>query len=176
MAGKDAEPEEGEDGGDVAKAPKKGLLANKKLLIIAAAALVLLLGSGAAAYVFLFSSKPATHVAKAEAPALPLVPPTVVFYDVPDIVVNIQGQDGNPTYLKLAVALELKNAKEEQGIKVLMPRIVDQFQSYLRELRVADLQGSASVMRVKEELLRRINVAAAPYRVEDVLLKEMIVQ
>jgi len=57
-----------------------------------------------------------------------------------------------------------------------MPRIVDQFQSYLRELRVDDLRGSAGVMRLKEELLRRINVAAAPYPVKDVLLKEMIVQ
>jgi flagellar FliL protein len=57
-----------------------------------------------------------------------------------------------------------------------MPRIVDQFQSYLRELRVDDLRGSAGVMRLKEELLRRINVAAAPFSVRDVLLKEMIVQ
>jgi flagellar protein FliL len=57
-----------------------------------------------------------------------------------------------------------------------MPRVVDQFQSYLRELRVDDLHGSAGVLRLKEELLRRINVAAAPYPVKDVLLKEMIVQ
>lgn len=176
MAGKEAEPDDDEEGTDAEAPPKKGLFANKKLLIIAAAALVVVLGSGAAAYFFLFSPKPQTQLAKAKEPALPLVPPTVVFYNVPDIVVNIQGQDGNPTYLKLAVTLELKNAQEEQGIKVLMPRIVDQFQSYLRELRVTDLQGSASVMRVKEELLRRINLATAPYRVQDVLLKEMIVQ
>ncbi|MGC8535904.1 MAG: flagellar basal body-associated FliL family protein [Rhizomicrobium sp.] len=177
MAGKGAEPdEEDEEGAEAAPQPKKGLLANKKLLIIAAAGLIALLGSGAAAYFFLFAPKPATHLAKAKEAPLPLVPPKVAFYNVPDIVVNIQSQNGNPTYLKLEVTLELKNAKEEQGVKVLMPRIVDQFQSYLRELRVADLQGSASVMRVKEELLRRINVAVAPYRVQDVLLKEMIVQ
>ncbi len=177
MAGKGAEADEDdEEGAEAAPASKKGLLANKKLLIIAAVALVALLGVGAGAYFFLFASKPATHLAKAKEAQLPLVPPKVVFYNVPDIVVNIQSQNGNPTYLKLAVALELKNAKEEQGIKVLMPRIVDQFQSYLRELRVSDLQGSESVMRVKEELMRRINVAVAPYRVQDVLLKEMIVQ
>ncbi len=177
MAGKGAEPdEEDEEGAEAASQPKKGLLANRKLLVIAAAGLVVLLGSGAAAYFFLFASKPETHLAKVKEASLPLVPPKVAFYNVPDIVVNIQSQNGNPTYLKLEVTLELKNAKEEQGVKVLMPRIVDQFQSYLRELRVADLQGSASVMRVKEELLRRINVAVAPYRVQDVLLKEMIVQ
>jgi len=36
--------------------------------------------------------------------------------------------------------------------------------------------GSAGVLRLKEELLRRANVAAAPYHVRDVLLKEMLVQ
>ena len=112
---------------------------------------------------------------KAE-PAKPIVPPKVAFYDMPDMVVNIQSPDGSPAYLKLGVSLELKSDKEEAGLKVVMPRIVDQFQSYLRELRVDDLRGSESVMRLKEELLRRINVAAKPYSVEDVLLKEMIVQ
>jgi len=57
-----------------------------------------------------------------------------------------------------------------------MPRVVDQFQGYLRELRIDDLKGSAGVIRLKEELLRRINVATAPYHVRDVLLKEMIIQ
>ena len=57
-----------------------------------------------------------------------------------------------------------------------MPRIKDQFQAYLRELRVDDLKGSGGVLRMKEELLRRVNVAAAPYKVRDVLLKQMIVQ
>jgi flagellar FliL protein len=53
---------------------------------------------------------------------------------------------------------------------------VDQFQSYLRELRVDDLKGSEGVLRLKEELLRRVNAASAPYHVRDVLLKQMIVQ
>ena len=57
-----------------------------------------------------------------------------------------------------------------------MPRVIDQFQSYLRELRVEDVRGSAGVMRLKEELLRRANLAVAPTPVRDVLLKEMIVQ
>jgi flagellar FliL protein len=74
------------------------------------------------------------------------------------------------------VSLELSNDEEKTGIQPLMPRVVDQFQSYLRELRIDDLKGSAGVLRLKEELLRRINVAAAPYHVKDVLLKEMIVQ
>ena len=68
---------------------------------------------------------------------------------------NIQSADSTPAYLKLSLALELAAPEEKPGIQVLMPRIVDQFQSYLRELRIDDLHGSAGVLRVKEELLRR---------------------
>ncbi len=170
--GEDA-PEDGAKQGFVKK-----LLGNKKMLIIAAAGLVVVLGGGVGAYLFLFAgSSESAHeqAAKAEQ-AKPIVPPKVAFYDMPDMVVNIQSPDGSPAYLKLSVSLELKGQNEEAGLKVVMPRIVDQFQSYLRELRVDDLRGSESVMRLKEELLRRINVAAKPYSVDDVLLKEMIVQ
>lgn len=162
-------------------APKKGfvknLLGNRKMLMIGGAALVLVLaGGGAGAYFFLGGSDSAqTKIADAK-PAAPIVPPQVSFFNMPDIVVNIQSADGTPAYLKLSVALELAADDEKAGLQVLMPRIVDEFQSYLRELRVDDLRGSEGVLRLKEELLRRINVAATPYRVRDVLLKQMIVQ
>jgi flagellar protein FliL len=162
------------------EAPKQGfvkkLLGNKKLLIVAAAGLLLVLGGGGAGlYVFVFSAPKQDKLASNEAP-MPVTPPQVAFYDVPDIIVNIQSADGSPAYLKLSTSLELETADEKPGMTALMPRVVDQFQAYLRELRIDDLKGSAGVLRLKEELLRRINVAAAPYRVRDVLLKEMIVQ
>jgi len=177
-----ADDETAAEGAADAAAPKqsfiKKLLGNKKLLIIAAAGLlVVLLGSGAGLYFFVFKAKDApqgTQTAMAE--AIPVTPPQVAFFDVPDIIVNIQSADGSPAYLKLSTSLELNTADEKAGITTLMPRIVDQFQGYLRELRIDDLKGSAGVIRLKEELLRRINAAAAPYRVRDVLLKEMIVQ
>jgi flagellar FliL protein len=161
--------------------PKQGfvkkLLGNRKLLIIAAAGLVLLLaGGGAGLYFFVFSGGSDEARTAANEPPVPVTPPEIAYYDVPDIIVNIQSADGSPAYLKLATSLELNTAEEKPGITALMPRIVDQFQGYLRELRIDDLKGSAGVLRLKEELLRRINAAAAPYRVRDVLLKEMIVQ
>jgi flagellar FliL protein len=172
---KPEEKKEGEDGEAAAEAPKKGRFGGKMMLIAGGGvALVLLLGGGAAAYFFLFAAPKPTETAQ-NAP-VPLVPPTVTYYDMSNIIVNIQTPDGTPAYLKLSVSLELNTPEEKAGIQALMPRVVDQFQGYLRELRIDDLRGSAGVMRLKEELLRRINVAAAPYRVRDVLLKEMIVQ
>lgn len=170
-----ADDDEAGEAGEAAAAPPKKLFGSKKFLLIAGAgAAVLLVGGGTASYFFLTAGKDAP---KPEAPqAFPLVPPQVAYFDMPDMVVNIQSSDGSPAYLKLGVSLELESAAEKPGLKVLMPRVVDQFQSYLRELRVDDLRGSAGVLRLKEELLRRINIAATPYPVRDVLLKEMIVQ
>jgi flagellar FliL protein len=166
------------EGAPEGEQPKKGLigklLGNKLILFGAIGAIVLLLGGGAA-YFFFFSGSDAPDP-KAVAEALPPTPPNITFDDMPDIIVNIQSADATPAYLKLSVSLELDSAEEKAGIEALKPRIVDQFQGYLRELRLDDLKGSAGVVRLKEELLRRINVAAAPYRVRDVLLKQMIVQ
>jgi len=183
MAKKDKEPDTEADGenaeakGEGEGAPKKGLkrFLTKKILMIAAPALVLVLGGGGgAAYFFLLKPHDAGHEKVAEAP--PLTPPEVAFSDVPDILVNIQSSDGTPAYLKLSLSLEMDNELEKTGMTALMPRLVDQFQSYLRELRVDDLKGSEGVLRLKEELLRRVNASAAPYKVRDVLLKQMIIQ
>ena len=172
----ESDDENKEAEGQEDEAPKKRF-GKKFLLIAGSGGLVFVLTLGAGLYFLFF---PGSHArANVKAPtnvALPLAPPQVAFYDMPDIVVNIQSPDPTPAYLKLSVALELAAPEEKAGIQALMPRIVDEFQSYLRELRIDDLHGSAGVFRVKEELLRRVNVAAAPYPVRDVLLKEMIVQ
>jgi flagellar FliL protein len=176
----DAPEDESADGAESAASKQgfvKKLLGNRKLLLIGGGgALVLLLALGAGLYFLVFAGSNAQNKVAAATAPVPIVPPQVAFYDVPDIVVNIQTADATPAYLKLSVSLELAAADEKAGLQALMPRIVDQFQSYLRELRIDDLHGSEGVLRLKEELLRRVKVAAAPYPVRDVLLKEMIVQ
>lgn len=170
----DPEDETPPEEGEVAAPPR---FSKKMLMIAGGGALVLLLALGAGTYFLFFSQPSEPKPTIADNVALPLAPPQIVFYDMPALVVNIQSADAStPAYLKLTVSLELAASAERAGIQALMPRIVDEFQAYLRELRIDDLHGSAGVMRVKEELLRRINVAAAPYPVRDVLLKEMIVQ
>jgi flagellar FliL protein len=156
----------------------------QKLIVVGG--LVVVLGGGGAAYYFLGDSSAEEHgeTAAAEgghggghgAPSPNLPSEHAAFFDVPDIVVNIQTTDSTPAYLKLAVSLELDSPEARTAIEPTMPRVVDQFQTYLRELRVDDVRGSMGVMRLKEELLRRVNLAAAPTPVRDVLLKEMIIQ
>jgi flagellar FliL protein len=152
----------------------------KKLMVGGGLLGVLLIAGGA--FYFL---RPAPTQEKSEETAavqnVQTAPPNLpakeaAFFDIPDIIVNLQTPDATQSYLKLSVSLELEKADLKAVIEPVMPRVIDQFQSYLRELRVEDVRGSAGVMRLKEELLRRVNLAVAPTPVRDVLLKEMIVQ
>ena len=101
-----------------------------------------------------------------------------VFYDMPEILVNLssQGQARKQNFLKIRVSFELQNALDVPKVEAVMPRIIDNFQVYLRELRVDDLQGSAGMLRLREELLARVNAAIKPAKVNDVLFKEILVQ
>jgi flagellar FliL protein len=99
-----------------------------------------------------------------------------VFYDLPELLVNLSSQNNRSSYLKLRVSLELAGAELPKELDKMAPRIVDNFQVYLRELRASDLEGSSGMFRLKEELLARVNMAVAPVKVSDVLFKEMLVQ
>ena len=99
-----------------------------------------------------------------------------IFYDLPEMLVNLNTGDRRQSFLAISVSLELASGTDLAHIEQVMPRIVDNFQIYLRELRIDDLRGSAGLYRLREELLRRVNDAVRPVRVRDVLFREMLVQ
>lgn len=143
----------------------------KKILMIAVPAIVLLGGGGAAAFFLgVFGSSDEHHEAAQPVAAKP------VYFDMPDMVVNINGRQRRTAFLKVAVSLELKSASDTEKIQQSMPRVVDSFQVYLRELRTDDLSSSAGMMRLREDLLLRINDTVAPAKVRDILFREMLVQ
>jgi flagellar FliL protein len=98
------------------------------------------------------------------------------FFERAEMLVSIGRAGRKSSFLKLRISLELAKKEDEQRIKAVMPRIVDNFQVFLRGLRIEELQGSHGLYRVKEELLVRVNAAANPVNVKDVLFKEMLVQ
>lgn len=98
------------------------------------------------------------------------------FIAIPTMIVNLSEEDGTPRFLRLTVQLEMKNPSEAPKIEAVMPRVIDQFQTYLRELRVQDLRGSAGIYRLQMELLWRVNQAASPVEVKDVLFQEILIQ
>jgi flagellar FliL protein len=160
----DNEQAEGADGAEAASS-KKG----KLKLIIAVAGFVAILGAGAGWFFLMRGHGEEKH---AEAPPKP---PS--FVEVPDMMVNLVGAPGERVqYLRVKVVLEIKDEKQVEAIKPNLPRVTDLFQTYLRELRPSDINGSAGLFRLKEELTKRVNNAVAPQQVSAVLFKEIVVQ
>lgn len=204
MAKKEKKPKEAEGEapevaeGEEGEAPaKKGL---PKIIIIAAAAGVLVLGGGGAAAFFLLKPKPEAaaekggeHGKKKEkkkdekkdekkgkegdknAPQVREGPNGVVFYTLPETVVNMQTSDGRPTFLKLRLTLELPDEDVVEELDPAMPRLQDMFQSFLRELRPEDLAGSQGSYQLRMEILRRVNLVIAPSKANAVLIEEMLI-
>jgi flagellar FliL protein len=102
-------------------------------------------------------------------------PDGVVFYTLPDIVVNMQTADGKSTFLKLKLTFELPDQDTADALTPNLPRLQDMFQTFLRELRPEDLNGSQGTFQLRVELLRRVNLVAAPAKVNAVLIEEMLV-
>ena len=166
---KPAESEADTEGaeGEAAAQPKKKL--PLKAIIIGAAALIVLGGGGAAGFMMFAGSKAAHNAAPTVKPA--------IFVDLPDVLVNLAHSNTDRTqYLKIKIVLEVPDQALATQIQPLMPRVMDTFQTYLRELRTSDLEGSAGLYRLREELTRRVNNAVAPGRVNAVLFKEIIIQ
>ncbi|HNQ92138.1 MAG TPA: flagellar basal body-associated FliL family protein [Alphaproteobacteria bacterium] len=100
---------------------------------------------------------------------------TATFMKVPDLIVNLSSS-GQPRYLRLSIQLELNSEEDMKKVEAVLPRVIDQFQTYLRELRVDDLKGSKGIYRLQMELLARVNAAASPVEVKDVLFQEILIQ
>jgi flagellar FliL protein len=195
---KEAPAPEGEEGATEGEAPAK-----KKppmMIIIAAAAGVVLIGGGLTTFV-LMKPKPAAQgeaghekpkkkekkeekgghggaeggAAAAGAPVIKEGPDGVVFYTLPDIVVNMQAADGRSTFLKLKLTFELPDQETADHLTPNLPRLQDMFQTFLRELRPEDLNGSQGSYQLRAELLRRVNLVAAPSKVNAVLIEEMLI-
>ncbi|WJR76210.1 flagellar basal body-associated protein FliL [Bradyrhizobium sp. NP1] len=167
MADNEPAAEGGGEGTEVVAAPK-----SKLKLIIMVVGLLAVVGGGAATWFLFFRH----HDEEAHAEAAP-PPKPPAFVEVPDMLVNLVGSPGERVqYLKVRLVLEVKEEKQVEAIKPNMPRVTDIFQTYLRELRPADLNGSAGLFRLKEELTRRVNSAVAPIQVSAVLFKEIVVQ
>lgn len=161
---------EGEAEGDGAKPKGLKRFLSRKMLMIVGVALVLLVGGGGGAYMtgFIGGGGGAEEGLPPQKPA--------VFYDLPSMTVNLNSADKRAQYLKITISLELGEKTTAHEVEPYLPRILDAFQIYLREMRTSDLHGSAGVYRLKEDLQRRINAAIYPATVTNVLFKEILIQ
>lgn len=167
-----------EDGVEIEVKPRGGFTGKKLILLVVLP--LLLIGSGGGGAYFtgvldplLGIEEPAADGA-AEDASVETGPS--VYYELPEMLVNLNSTGKKANFLKILVSLELEDQEAVHEVEALLPRIVDSFQVYLRELRIDDLRGSAGLYRLREELLLRVNAAVDPVKVKDVLFKEMLVQ
>jgi flagellar FliL protein len=193
-------PAEGGEGGEGAEgeATVKKKMSGKKLVLFIILPAVLVLGGGGAAAFLLLKPSGEQHAeaneghnkakgghgeAEGAGEAVPgpngttiMHGDNVVFVTLPEMLVNITGPEGRPAYLKLKLTLEAPDDATVAALGEHIPRVTDQFNGFLRELRTDDLAGSAGAYRLRLELLRRVNLVIAPMQVNAVLIEEMLVQ
>ncbi len=167
----DLDEEAGDEEGTEAEGKK---LSGKKIVLFFVLPAVLLVATGIGLMVSGVFGGGEQTAASEEKVALP--PVAAVFFDLPEMLVNLNTTGRRPAFLKMKISLEVESEADIPRLKSLSPRIIDKFQVYLRELRIDDLRGSAGIYRLREELLARVNAAVRPSKVKDVLFKEMLVQ
>ncbi|MCH8110604.1 MAG: flagellar basal body-associated FliL family protein [Proteobacteria bacterium] len=167
----DADEDGGEDGEEGEGSGGRKLSGKKLILLAGVPVLLLLLAGGAFMGGFIGGPGGDEEHAEEEGP-----PPEIHFFDLPEMLVNLNTGSNRTTFLKVKVSLEIEGAEAVPVLENLLPRVLDNFQVYLRELRIEDLNGSAGLFRLKQELLMRINRAVDPIRVTDVLFREILVQ
>ena len=168
-----------EEGSGEAPPPQVRKWSGKRIVLFIVLPFLVVAGGGVAgAYYtgFLGGHEPSEEEQAAAAAEEPEHVRTAIFVDVPDLLVNLNTDGRRTSFLKLKVALELAKEEDTPILEQRMPRVVDVFQVYLRELRAEDLRGSAGLYRLREDLLARAKTAGEPAQVTDVLFKEMLVQ
>lgn len=151
-----------------------------KIIIICAIAFVVLAGGVAAVFMtplkdkIFGENKEKVQAEKDEKSLASLM--EITFLQLPDIIINLKATNSKPGTLKASLVIELVKEKDKKTVDHLKPLIIDQFQTYLRELEVRDLEGSVGMERVRQELKNRISNLVAPIQIRQVLIKDFLVQ
>ena len=155
---------------EVAEVESKGG-SKKKLILLAIPVLLLLVGAG-----LWFTGVIPHLLGHAPEQAAKAAPPVPVFVDLPEIIANLDASTRQPVFIKLTARIEIAKASDQAAVTAAMPRILDLFQTYLRETRPEELRGSAGTYRLREELINRASLATAPARITDVLFTQVLIQ
>ena len=150
------------------EAPKKK---RSKLPLMVGLVLALALGGGGfyAVYSGMILSPAADHVmAEGEPGALP----DIAFVAVAPLVISIGGE-GESRHLRFTASLETAAPYAEE-VTLLLPRILDVLNGYLRAIAVSEIESPAGLVRLRAQLLRRIQIVTGEGRVRDLLVTEFV--
>lgn len=157
-----------EDEAPTAEAPKK----RSKLPILVGLALMALLGGGAfyATYSGLLfgAGQAAQTVADQGSNSIA----DVAFVPIDPLVISLD-PSARSSHLRFSAQLEVDKAHRGE-VATLMPRVLDVLNSYLRAVEVSDLEDPSALVRLRAQMLRRVQVVAGEGRVRDLLVTEFV--
>ena len=141
----------------------------KTYIFLALCAFVFLTSFGCGAWFFGFIPRPQKdHIIHSES--------SPIFIPVPEIIANLDSNNGQDSYIKIKIFIQVKSSGDANCVRFDMPKLIDMFQTYLRSMHINELHGAVGTYRLKEALLHRAYVVAAPIRIENILFEKLIVQ
>jgi len=144
-----------------------------KLPLLIGVVLMLVLGGGGfyatfSGMIFGGSAEaPAEHAAEGAKPL-----PDIAFVPIDPLVVSL-GSTGRARHLRFASQLEVSKVYQEE-VTMLMPRILDVLNGYLRAVEVAELEDPTALIRLRAQMLRRVQIVSGEGRVRDLLVTEFV--
>ena len=163
------EQEEQPEGSEEApKRPKKPLLIGLVLAVLLGAGGFYAVWSG-----MILAPKDAAEAEHAKAedpPAEPL--PQAAFVPLDPLVVNV-GSGASERHLRFQAQLEVKPGSEK-AVSDLLPRVVDVLNGYLRALEPSELERKSALVRLRAQMLRRIQLVVGEGHVSDLLIMEFV--
>ncbi|MCB2124430.1 MAG: flagellar basal body-associated FliL family protein [Rhodobacteraceae bacterium] len=149
--------------------PKK----RSKVPLIVGLFLMLALGGGGfyAVYAGLVFGQPGEHTSE-DAPQVAALP-DIAFVPIDPLVVSL-GSEPAGRYLHFTAQLEVAKAFQPD-VTLLLPRVIDVLNSYLRAVEVADLEDPTALVRLRAQMLRRVQMVAGDGRVRDLLVTGFVI-
>lgn len=98
--------------------------------------------------------------------------PSMTFVAVDPIMISL-GPGSSARHLRFAAQLEIEGAHADD-VRLLLPRIVDVLNSYLRAVELTQLEDPSALVRLKAQMLRRVQIVAGEGRVRDLLISEFV--
>lgn len=99
--------------------------------------------------------------------------PDVKFVEVQPLTITI-ATNPKPRHLRFRSQLEVPTAYKEE-VELVLPRVVDVFNTYLRALRIEDIEDPSALTRLRSQMLRRVNIVTGEGRVNDLLIMEFVI-
>ncbi len=99
-----------------------------------------------------------------------------IFYDLPEIPVQLQSPDSQNAVVKIKINVELSKMEDIKTIESLMPQINDAVITHISELSLDEINGAEGLYWLKEELLYRLSLIAAPVKISNLNFKRFEIQ